>query len=79
MVRAKILASLIICDHVVIFNEDTPIKIIRTLKPDLLTKGSDYKKSEIVGAKDVRSWNGRIETIKLLKKFSSTKIINGLK
>ncbi len=79
MVRAKILASLIICDHVVIFNEDTPIKIIRTLKPDLLTKGSDYKKSEIVGAKDVKSWNGRIETIKLLKKFSTTNIINGLK
>jgi rfaE bifunctional protein nucleotidyltransferase chain/domain len=63
--RAVILLALESVDYVVIFGEDTPDKLIRQIKPDILVKGADYKVSEIVGADFVRSHGGSVRRIRL--------------
>jgi D-beta-D-heptose 7-phosphate kinase/D-beta-D-heptose 1-phosphate adenosyltransferase len=74
--RAEVLAGLSFVDYIVIFPEDTPLKLIKTLRPDILIKGGDYKAEEIVGFREVQSWGGRIETIPLLEGYSSSSIID---
>ena len=54
--RAYVLAALAMVDCVVVFDEDTPRDLIRSLRPDVLVKGGDYDESTIVGATDVRGW-----------------------
>jgi D-beta-D-heptose 7-phosphate kinase/D-beta-D-heptose 1-phosphate adenosyltransferase len=76
--RAKVLASLSFCDHIIIFNEKTPLKIINLIKPDIITKGGDYKESEIIGAKQIKKWNGKVNIIKFTKGASTTNIIKKL-
>ncbi len=70
--RAAVLASLEAVDLVLIFAEDTPIEAIRALKPDVLVKGADYKRDEVVGARDVESWGGRVVLAELLDGHSTT-------
>lgn len=74
--RAAILLALQAVDYVVIFGEDTPDKLIRQVKPDVLAKGADYKISEIVGADFVRSYGGKVRRIRLTPGRSSSKIIS---
>lgn len=74
--RSFVLASLISVDYVIIFNEATPLKLIRSLKPDILVKGDDYDKDEIIGSDFVKKNNGIVKTIKFTKGYSTTKIIN---
>ncbi len=76
--RATLLSFLIPVDLVVGFGEDTPIKLINSLQPDCLAKGADYKESEIVGAREVKSWGGKVRRIKLIKGKSSSKLIGKL-
>jgi rfaE bifunctional protein nucleotidyltransferase chain/domain len=73
--RSKILAALDAVDYVVSFSEETPHKLICKIKPDILVKGADYKISEIVGAKEIRSWGGRVKRVKLLPGRSTSKLI----
>jgi len=73
--RAEVLAALENVDYVVFFNEDTPIRLIRTLRPDVLVKGGDWPKDKIVGADLVSSLGGRIFTIPYVKNRSTTGII----
>ena len=73
--RAKVLASLQCVDKVVFFDEETPIKLIKTIKPDVLVKGGDYKINEIVGYEEVFKSGGKVMTIPLVKGISTTKII----
>ena len=73
--RAKVLASLQCVDKVVFFDEETPIKLIKTIKPDVLVKGGDYKINEIVGYEEVVKSGGKVMTIPLVKGISTTKII----
>ena len=73
--RALILASLIMVDNVVIFEEDTPIEIIKLIQPDVLVKGGDYTLDTIVGAKEVMANGGRVEIVPLMEGFSTTTII----
>lgn len=73
--RALILASLIMVDNVVIFEEDTPIEIIKLIQPDVLVKGGDYNLETIVGAKEVMANGGRVEIVPLMEGFSTTGII----
>ena len=73
--RAALLAALFFVDAVVIFEEDTPIKLISTLLPDILVKGSDYTINTIVGAKEVIANGGEVKTINLVEGYSSTSII----
>lgn len=73
--RAVILLALESVDYVVIFGEDTPDKLIRQIKPNILVKGADYKISEIVGADFVRSCGGRVRRIRLTKGRSTSNLM----
>tara|TARA_B100001109_G_scaffold40372_1_gene31803 strand:+ start:2276 stop:3688 length:1413 start_codon:yes stop_codon:yes gene_type:complete len=74
--RAKVLASLQCIDKVVFFDEDTPIKLIKAIRPDVLVKGGDYKLKDIVGHKEVSQSGGSVVTIPLVKGLSTSKIIS---
>lgn len=73
--RAVILLALKVVDYVVIFGEDTPDKLIRSVKPDVLVKGADYKLSEIVGAEFVESYGGQVVRVRLTGGRSTSDII----
>ena len=77
--RALILASLKFIDYVVLFNEDTPYKLIKKIQPDILVKGSDYKPEDIVGYDIVKSKGGKVKTIEFAEGFSTTSLIDKLK
>lgn len=74
--RALIIASLIMVDAVVIFNEETPLELIKIIKPDVLIKGGDYTMETMVGSKEVLENGGRIEIIPIKEGFSTTGIIH---
>ena len=76
--RAAILLALRVVDYVVIFGEETPDKLIKQIKPDVLVKGADYKVSEIVGAEFVKSIGGRVCRVRLSSGRSSSKLIRKL-
>lgn len=73
--RLRLLSALESVDYVVLFSEDTPIKLIRSIRPDILIKGSDWDKAAIVGADFVLSYGGKVDTVKLLKGRSTTNLI----
>jgi len=73
--RLRTLAALESIDYVVLFNEDTPLETIGLLKPDLLVKGADWDKNDIVGRDVVLSYGGRVKNIKLIKNRSTTALI----
>lgn len=73
--RARLLAALQFTDAIVIFEEDTPLKLITTLLPDVLVKGSDYSIENIVGAKEVMANGGVVETIDFVEGYSTTQTI----
>lgn len=73
--RAVILLALESVDYVVVFGEDTPDKLIRQIKPDILVKGADYKISEIVGADFVRSYGGSVRRIRLTPGRSTSGLV----
>ncbi|MBK7691668.1 MAG: D-glycero-beta-D-manno-heptose 1-phosphate adenylyltransferase [Bacteroidetes bacterium] len=73
--RALNLASHAYIDAVVIFDEDTPLHLIQTLKPHVLVKGGDYTEEQIIGAKEVRAAGGEVVIIPFLEGYSSTAII----
>lgn len=73
--RALILASLIMVDAVVIFDEDTPLELIKKIRPDVLIKGGDYTVETMIGAEVVMENGGRIEIISIEEGFSTTAII----
>jgi D-beta-D-heptose 7-phosphate kinase/D-beta-D-heptose 1-phosphate adenosyltransferase len=65
--RAEVLAALACVDWVVIFRADTPLATINALRPDVLAKGGDWKRSEIVGLEQVESWGGRVVRLRELR------------
>jgi rfaE bifunctional protein nucleotidyltransferase chain/domain len=73
--RAAIIASLEMVDYVVIFRETTPFQVIRKLIPDVLVKGDDYSKDNIVGREIVESAGGRVITVKQVPGRSTKNII----
>ena len=77
--RAYVLAALEMVDCVVVFEQDTPLELIRTLRPDVLVKGGDYTEQTIVGASDVRGWGGDVRVIPLTPGQSTTSIIRKLR
>jgi len=66
--RALVLAALAAVDAVIVFSEDTPIKLIKALRPDILVKGADYRNGTVVGAE----YAGRVALVPLLKGRSTT-------
>ncbi|MDD5585518.1 MAG: D-glycero-beta-D-manno-heptose-7-phosphate kinase [Alphaproteobacteria bacterium] len=77
--RAAVLASLADVDGVVIFSEDTPLNLIKEIRPDLLVKGADYTLDKVVGADLVKSWGGEIVLANLVEGQSTTATIKRLK
>lgn len=73
--RATVLGSLGSVDMVVIFGEDTPLDLIRALRPDVLIKGADYTVETVVGADVVQSYGGRVMLANLQDGFSTTATI----
>ena len=74
--RSKLLASLLVVDAVIEFEEETPFNLINRIKPDILVKGGDYKLNQIVGADVVLSYGGEVKTLAFQEGFSSSSIIN---
>lgn len=77
--RVRLLAALAAVDCVVLFDEDTPLALIRRLRPDVLVKGADYAPEAIVGAQDVEGWGGRVVRVPLVKDKSTTKLLDRLR
>lgn len=76
--RARLLAALSVTDAVVIFDDPTPMSIIRALKPDVLVKGGDYTEATVVGADEVKAWGGSVKLVPLVPGFSTTDIVRRL-
>ena len=77
--RAYVLAALRDVDAVVTFPDDTPLALIRHLRPDVLVKGGDYVPDTVVGRDDVESWGGRVVIVPLRAGQSTTAIIEKLR
>lgn len=73
--RATLLASLIMVDAVIIFEEDTPLEVISILLPDVLVKGGDYAVDQVAGAKEVIANGGKVVINPILEGFSTTGLI----
>jgi D-beta-D-heptose 7-phosphate kinase/D-beta-D-heptose 1-phosphate adenosyltransferase len=69
------LAALHMVDGVILFEEDTPLELIKRINPDILVKGGDYNENTIVGASEVKQKGGRVEIINLVEGFSTTNLI----
>ena len=76
--RAYVLAALEAVDLVVLFEQDTPLELVRALHPDLIVKGGDYTVDSIVGASEVQSWGGEVVVVPLTPGQSTTSIIEKL-
>ncbi len=77
--RARVLAALAAVDCVVLFDEDTPLELIRALRPDVLVKGSDYARGDIVGADFVEASGGRVVRVELLAGVSTTRMLERMR
>ncbi|MFA4989251.1 MAG: D-glycero-beta-D-manno-heptose 1-phosphate adenylyltransferase [Candidatus Omnitrophota bacterium] len=73
--RLRLLAALASIDYLVLFKEATPFKVIQELKPDILIKGADWNKNNIVGHDFVLEYGGKVQTVKLVKGLSTTNLI----
>jgi rfaE bifunctional protein nucleotidyltransferase chain/domain len=74
--RAEVLGALGMVDYIIIFDEDTPLVLIKRVEPNLLVKGGDYKIEEIVGYKEVISRGGQVLTIPIMEGYSTTSILD---
>jgi len=77
--RTLILASLLMVDAVVIFEEDTPLELINAIQPDVLVKGGDYTIEQIVGAKEVIQHGGRVVINPIAEGFSTSNLVKKMK
>ncbi len=77
--RALVLASLVMIDAVLIFEEDTPLHLITNILPDVLVKGGDYTVEQIVGSKEVIANGGEVKIAPILEGFSTTRIIEKMR
>ncbi|MCL4558850.1 MAG: D-glycero-beta-D-manno-heptose 1-phosphate adenylyltransferase [Deltaproteobacteria bacterium] len=73
--RAAVLLSLRAVDYVYVFDEPTPLEVIEIVRPDILVKGGDWRRKEIVGAEFVRSYRGKVVTVPIVNRVSTTKLI----
>lgn len=77
--RALVLASLVMTDAIIIFEDDTPRELIKTIMPDVLVKGGDYTVEQIAGAKEVLENGGEVKLAKIVEGISTTGIIEKMK
>jgi D-beta-D-heptose 7-phosphate kinase/D-beta-D-heptose 1-phosphate adenosyltransferase len=74
--RAEVLAALEAVDLVVVFEEDTPIELISRIKPNVLVKGGDYTRGQVVGHEVVEASGGEVLLVEVLPGFSTTSLVN---
>ena len=77
--RINMLENIKSVDYVIPFEEENPLNIIKQISPDIIVKGGDYKKKDIIGGDYIKKRGGKVINISLLKGISSTKIINKIK
>lgn len=77
--RAIVLAHLIVVDAVVVFEEETPLELIKALLPDVMVKGGDYTIDEVVGGKEVIANGGKVIINPIVEGFSTTSLIEKMK
>jgi rfaE bifunctional protein nucleotidyltransferase chain/domain len=77
--RARVLAALGAVDCIVLFEEDTPLRLIQALAPDILVKGADYSRDRIAGADWVESRGGRVVRVPVVAGFSTTALVERLR
>ncbi len=77
--RATVMASLAPVDLVVLFDEETPLEVVRALRPDVLVKGSDYRIENVVGAAEVHGWGGKVVLVDLQQGHSTTGTIRRMR
>lgn len=77
--RALVLGALSSVDLITPFDEDTPIRLIEALRPDVLIKGADYKEDEVVGAREVKSWGGEVRLADIVEGQSTTSALARLR
>ncbi len=73
--RILLITALSCVDYAIIFDDPTPIHLILKIKPNVLVKGADWKKSDIAGAREVESWGGSVKLVNMVEGRSSTRII----
>ena len=78
-IRFKIMNSIKYIDYIVPFDEKTPVNLYKKIKPQILVKGNQYKKSQIAGNKIITKNGGKIKLVKMIDKISTTIIINKIK
>jgi D-beta-D-heptose 7-phosphate kinase/D-beta-D-heptose 1-phosphate adenosyltransferase len=76
--RALVLAALKAVDYLVLFDEPTPLELIQALRPDVLVKGADYRRENVVGADFVESYGGRVHLARLREGYSTTRLLKRL-
>jgi D-beta-D-heptose 7-phosphate kinase/D-beta-D-heptose 1-phosphate adenosyltransferase len=76
--RALVLGALEAVDYLTVFEETTPLELIRSVRPDVLVKGADYSRDEVVGADFVESCGGRVHLAPLREGFSTTRLLQRL-
>jgi len=77
--RLAVVAALASVDIVTWFDEDTPLELIRMLRPDVLVKGGDWSVDQIIGAREVKSWNGTVHSIPILYPASTTALLRRIR
>jgi rfaE bifunctional protein nucleotidyltransferase chain/domain len=77
--RAAVIAALASVDMATWFDEDTPLTLISTLRPDVLVKGGDWPEDAIVGAREVKGWGGRVVSIAFRHACSTTDIVGRIR
>jgi len=77
--RAVVLAGLQCVDYVTIFGDDTPLSLIEAVRAEVLVKGADYRKDEVVGASFVESYGGRVHLAEMRDGFSTTELVRKLR
>jgi D-beta-D-heptose 7-phosphate kinase/D-beta-D-heptose 1-phosphate adenosyltransferase len=76
--RSLVLAGLQAVDYLAVFDEATPLELIRMMRPDVLVKGADYRKDQVIGGDFVESYGGRVYLAQLREGFSTTRLLQRL-
>ena len=77
--RAEVLAALAAVDHLIAFDDDTPLGLIIAIRPAVLAKGADWEERDIAGAAEVRGWGGRVEGITLVPGVSTSELLRRIR
>jgi D-beta-D-heptose 7-phosphate kinase/D-beta-D-heptose 1-phosphate adenosyltransferase len=77
--RAEVLGALSCVDHLVLFADPTPERLIRAIRPDFLVKGGDWRKKDIVGSGFVESYGGKVRSLPYIRGFSTTGLLEKIK